>query len=150
MTLGRPLHVCGLAVAVLLFLSACEPKPRPLEYGTDTCHSCKMTLADKRFGAELVTKKGKIYAFDDINCMLSFYNSPEFDQAELAHNLVVDYENPGQFLIAGQTFFVKSEAIKSPMASKVAAFENYERAILFKNAKGGILLGWAEVTTQFK
>ncbi len=109
-----------------------------------------MTLADKRFGTELVTTKGKIYTFDDINCMLSFYNSAEFDQAALAHNLVVDFENPGRFLNARETFFLKSDAIKSPMASKVAAFESYDRAIQFKRENGGILLGWAEVTTQFK
>ncbi len=150
MTVNRRVRVCGLTVALLLFLSGCSPEPRPLEYGADTCYSCKMTLADKRFGAELVTTKGKIYTFDDINCMLSFYNSAEFDQASLAHNLVVDFEHPGRFLNASETFFLKSETIKSPMASKVAAFETYERAIQFKRENGGILLGWAEVTTQFK
>lgn len=137
-------------LTLLMLVAGCDPEPRPLEYGTDSCHTCKMTLADNRFGAELVTNKGKVYTFDDINCMLSFYNSAEFDPSTLAYSLVVDYENPGRFLEAGHTFFLKSEAIKSPMASKVAAFETYERALQFKREKGGILLGWAEVTTQFK
>lgn len=136
------------AMVISLCLLGCDPTPRPLNYGTDTCFTCKMTLADRRFGAELVTKKGKVFTFDDLNCMLAYYNSGARDK--LAYCLVVDFENPGRFLTAGQIFYLKSEAIKSPMASKVAAFETYERALKFKKENGGILLGWAEVTTQFK
>ena len=36
-------------------------------------YTCKMTLVDKKFGAEVVTKKGKVYKFDDLNCMIKFY-----------------------------------------------------------------------------
>ncbi len=137
-------------IAGIVWLTSCSPEPRPLAYGTDACYTCKMVLADQRFGSELVTKKGKVYVFDDVNCMLSFYNSPEFDPFSLAYTLVVDYEHPAQFLNAGHVFFIKSDAIRSPMDSRVAAFETYDRALAFKRAKGGILLGWAEVTTQFK
>ncbi len=134
----------------LLWLAGCKPEPQPLNYGKDTCYSCKMTLADTKFGAELVTQTGKVYIFDDINCMMAFYNSGDIHHRDIAFTLVVDYEHPQHFLNAGEVFFVKSDAIRSPMASKVAAFETYDRAIQFKRANGGILLGWAEVTTQFK
>lgn len=109
-----------------------------------------MTLADKRFGGELVTNKGKVFVFDDLNCLMSHYHSPELDPADLAFTLVVDYQHPGNFLEAGQTFFVKSDKLRSPMNGGVAAFSNYQEAMAFKRENGGILLGWAEVTTQFK
>lgn len=137
-------------IAAIVWLAGCTPKPEPIRYGSDACHSCKMTLADKRFGGELVTNKGKVFVFDDINCMLSYYHSSELDPAELAFTLVVDYEHPAEFLEAGQTFFVKSDQLRSPMNSQVAAFHSYQDAMQFKRENGGILLGWAEVTTQFK
>lgn len=134
----------------MVLLAGCTPESRPLAYGTDACYTCKMTLADQRFGAELVTDKGKVYVFDDLNCMLSFYNSGEIDPTKLAFTLVIDYEHPAEFLDANHIFFIKSEAIRSPMNSQVAAFKTYDHAIKFKRSNGGILLGWAEVTTQFK
>jgi copper chaperone NosL len=137
-------------IAGIVWLAGCAPKPQPVQYGVDACYSCKMTLADKRFGAELVTKKGKVFVFDDINCMLAYYHSPELDPADLAFTLVIDYQHPEEFLEAGHTFFVKSDQLRSPMNSQVAAFHSYQDAMQFKRERGGILLGWAEVTTQFK
>ena len=64
-----------LSIVSFLFLISCSTEPEPLVYGTDICHNCKMTLMDNKFGAELVTKKGKVYKFDDMNCFLNFYNS---------------------------------------------------------------------------
>lgn len=138
-----------LGIAGIVWVTGCTPEPREIRYGQEACHTCKMTLAEKTFGGELVTRKGKVFVFDDLNCMLSFYHSQAIHE-NLAFTLVVDYEHPGEFLNAGETFFVKSDKLRSPMAGNVAAFKSYDRAMEFKRKKGGILLGWAEVTTQFK
>ena len=139
-----------LMIVGLIWITGCTQGPRPLQYGTDACYSCKMTLADKRFGGELVTKKGKIFVFDDVNCMLSYYHSPELSPEDLAFTMVADYRHPEKLLEAGMTFFVKSDQLRSPMNSQVAAFHSYQDAMQFKRENGGILLGWAEVTTQYK
>jgi len=139
-----------VGVAGMLLVHGCSTKPEPLQYGTDACHACKMTLADNRFGAELVTRKGRVYKFDDLNCMLQFYHAGENDPADFAHKLVINYESPGSFLSADEAFYIKSDEIRSPMASKVAAFETYDIATAFKRKHGGIFLAWGEVTTQFK
>lgn len=149
MNSGKRIWPILFGIAGVVWLSGCAPEPRPIAYGTDACHSCKMTLAEKSFGGELVTRKGKVYVFDDLNCMLAFYHK-EVEPGDLAFTLVVDYEHPGAFLNAGETFFVKSEALRSPMAGNVAAFRTYDHAMNYKRKNGGILLGWAEVTTQFK
>ena len=52
-------------------ISSCTTKPQPIKMG-DTCDFCIMGVADNRFGAEIITNKGKIYKFDDIHCLLGF------------------------------------------------------------------------------
>jgi copper chaperone NosL len=109
-----------------------------------------MTLMDKKFGAELVTQKGKVYKFDDVNCMLNFYNSSENNSEQFKHKLVVDFMQPGKLIPVGDAFFVKSTEIKSPMASQIAAFESEETMKKMKQEWDGIYLVWGEVVTQFK
>lgn len=139
-----------IAGILMLSLLSCKVEPEPLQYGQDACHTCKMTLMDKKFGAELVTKKGKIYKFDDVNCMLNFYNSGDNAPEEFSHKLVVDFSQPANLIEAGDAFYLKSPEIKSPMASQVAAFEKKESMEDLKKQWNGIYLVWGELVTQFK
>lgn len=135
---------------IALALSSCSVEPRPVRYGEDACHHCKMTLMDKKFGAELVTKKGKIYMFDDVNCMLSFYNSGEVTIDEFSHKLVADFSKPAKLIEADKAFYLKSPKIQSPMISQVGAFENEQDLKAAKDELGGIYLVWGELVTEFK
>jgi copper chaperone NosL len=129
---------------------SCSVNPEPLQFGKDACHTCKMTLMDKKFGAEIVTKKGKIYKFDDMNCMINFHNSGHEPEENLAYRLVIDFANPEKLINAQEAFYIKSENIKSPMASQVAAFSTKEQSDRHKKEWTGILLTWGELITQFK
>jgi copper chaperone NosL len=146
----RQIATVLLPTLCALITHGCSTEPEPLSYGIDACYSCKMTLVDNRFGAELVTKKGKVYKFDDLNCMLNFYHAGEVDASEFYYKLVINYEKPGIFLNADEAFYVKSKEIRSPMASELAAFESYDRAMVYRKQWEGIFLAWGEVTTQFK
>lgn len=137
-------------LAFAFILSACNVEPEALHYGEDACHTCRMTLVDRKFGAELVTRKGKIYKFDDLNCMLAFYNSGEVDTGDYAYKLVVDLSQPGKFIDAADAFYVKAPSIKTPMASHVAAFADKESMETANTQLKGIYLVWGELVTQFK
>jgi copper chaperone NosL len=142
--------ITAVMAAFCLLLVSCTAEPEPLRYGKDACYTCKMTLMDNKFGAEIVTAKGKIYKFDDVNCMLSFYNSEEVVPADMKSTLIVDFSQPGKLIDASNALYVKSEGIKSPMASNVAAFEfntDLERVNVGWN---GILMSWDELQTQYK
>lgn len=140
-------YVGGILICMVVL--SCSTGPEPLNYGTDVCQFCKMTLVDNKFGAELVTKKGKVYKFDDINCFLNFYNSG-YENEDFQHKLVIDYSTPGNLIDATNGFYLKSSEIRSPMNSQVAAFETKSSMDTFKKQWKGIYLGWGEVTTQYK
>lgn len=143
------MKIFSVLLLAALFLS-CSSDPVPLRYGKDACHVCKMTLMDKKFGAELVTSKGKVYKFDDVNCMVNFINSGYLEDETLVHKLIVDYARPEKLISAEQAFYLKSDQIRSPMASQVAAFETEEIMSKYKTELKGIYLGWGELLTQFK
>src|SRR5690606_1375783 len=133
---------------LLVLLASCSADPRPIAYGQDGCHHCKMTLMDPKYGAELVTEKGKVFVFDDVNCMLMYMDSVE-DEA-YKHVLVTDYLNPGVLLDAKTAFYLKSEQFQTPMASQVVAFPDFDLREEYKRKNGGVYLAWGELTTQFK
>ncbi len=133
-----------------LALISCKVEPEPLAYGEDGCAHCKMTLMDRKFGAELVTKKGKVYKFDDVNCMLNFYHSGEIAPEDVAFKLVTDFSQPGKLIEADNAFYLKSSKIQSPMASQVAAFEKEASMKEVRAQVNGIYLVWGELVTQFK
>lgn len=139
----------SLILITVLFLS-CSNDPQPLQYGKDACYACKMTLMDKKFGAEIVTKKGKVYKFDDVNCMVNFYNSGYEPEENIAHLLVIDFAQPEKLIDTKHTFFVKSNQLRTPMASQVAAFEHEADYMKYHKEWKGILMSWGEVVTQFK
>lgn len=143
----KPLLFSGL---VAICCIACKVEPEPIAYGTDSCYSCKMTIMDRKFGAEVVTRKGKIFKFDDVNCLVNFLNSGAVEEREVQYKLVVDFSQPEKLIAAGEAFYIKSAEIKSPMASQVAAFETNELQKEYKKQWNGIYLTWGELTTQYK
>ena len=138
---------------ILLFLfafMACSTDPRPLAYGEDVCHHCKMKLMDPHYGAEVVTDKGKIYVFDDVNCLISFLASKEVSEENIKHLLITDYQHPESLTDAKNAFFLKSEQFKTPMASNVVAFSDQGSMKSMQSKHGGVYMTWGELVTQFK
>lgn len=142
------IHLVGLIVFIAF--QACSVKPEPLHYGEDACHTCRMTLMDTKFGAEVVSVKGKVFKFDDMNCMVNFLNSGTLTERDVAYRMVVDYSIPEKLVAAENAFFVKSDEIRSPMASHIAAFEKKEDMDRHKKTWDGIYLTWGELVTEFK
>lgn len=139
-----------ISLISLLILASCSAEPRPIVLGQDACHHCKMTLMDPKFGAELVTDKGKIFIFDDVNCLMGYMDSEEGISQTFKHVLVMDYLNPGMLIDANFAFYLKSTDFKTPMASNIVAFPEFDLLEEYKAKNGGVYLAWGELTTQFK
>lgn len=125
-----------------LFLDSCKPEFEPISYGHDACAHCKMTIMDKRYAAEILTKKGKAYKFDDIACLKKYIREENLTESELTV-FVADYNNPdSKFLDARQVVYLHSELFKSPMNGNFAAFALAENARPLKDSLHIDLLKW--------
>jgi len=141
---------CLLRIVVLsaIILSACSSKPKAIEYGSDGCYFCKMTIVDKLHAAEIVTKKGKVYKFDATECMIHFLE--EFDASTVKLYLSNNYSNPEELIDATQATFIISKNIPSPMGAFLSAFKNKEDAIKMQAEKSGDIYTWDELLIHFK
>ena len=120
--------VSAAAVILLIFISSCNTKPQSLAYGKDICDDCRMTIMDPKFGGEIITKKGRIYKFDDSHCMVHFLKSGVVKETDIAQTVFVDYSNEKNFLDVKSNYFVVSPQLKSPMNGDAACFSSKEIA----------------------
>ena len=133
---------------MLWLISSCTPTPESIEYGSDMCDFCKMSIVDAQHGAELVSSKGKVFKFDAIECLIGY--SKEKEGTQFAFELVNDYSTPKELIDAKQSTFLISENLSSPMGANLTAFGNKKNAEEMLKAKGGKLFSWSELNNHFQ
>lgn len=138
-----------LIAALLLTLFSCNVSPQAIDYGSDGCHFCKMTIVDKIHAAEIVTNKGKVYKFDAAECMINFLKDFE-NASEVELYLTNIYTEPEVLIDATKATFLISENVPSPMGAFLSAFKNKAEAEKMLADKGGDLYSWNELLTRFK
>jgi copper chaperone NosL len=139
-------QVFPASAAIIAFvLSSCNTKPEAFRLGKDICDDCRMTIMDPKFGAEIITTKGRIYKFDDAHCMMHFLKSNKLKTADIAQTVFIDYENNKNFLDVNSLFFVVSPQLKSPMNSNAAAFSTRIEAEKIATQTNGDVKDWQEL-----
>jgi hypothetical protein len=58
--------------------------------------------------------------------------------------------NPGQLINAYEAWYIKSDKLRSPMASGVAAVSTNTAMNLFIDENGGVSMNWDEAMNLFK
>ena len=137
-----------LIIALTLLLFSCNVSPKAINYGSDGCHFCKMTIVDKVHAAEIVTKKGKVYLFDSSECMVHFLG--EFDPNEVKLYLSNDYNKPEALIDATKATFLISKNVPSPMGAFLSAFKTEAEAKKVQAEKDGTLYTWEELLVHLK
>ena len=134
----------------MFILAACGSEPEPINYGHDECEFCRMQITDNKYGAELITDKGKIYKFDSIECMIEF----SFVKNTLGDTnnklLITGFDNPDNFIDARNSVYVMNDKFRSPMGLNVTAFNGEELVQKFISENGGEKLSWVEVIELVK
>ena len=133
------------AVLMMVFCSSCSSGPQPIQFGKDACDFCKMTILDQRFGGEVITKKGKVYKFDDIHCITSFLKSAQSEKTNVAGIYLLEYASSKKFVQANQSFLLHSNDLHSPMGSNTAAFISEANREQCKQQVNGTIVQWNEI-----
>lgn len=138
----------SLLLIFLLVLGACKVDSEPINYGSDACHYCSMTIVDRQHAAEYVTKKGKPFKFDSIECMMNALR--EIDKSEVAMYLINVYDNPGKLSDATKATYLISPNIPSPMGENLSAFSNKQSAERVQSEQNGELYTWQDLKERFE
>lgn len=139
----------AIACVTLLTLISCGSyEAKPLKINSDSCDFCKMTISNGKFGAELITKKGRYYKFDDLTCMIQFAISNTV--VSYQSFLVNDYLKDNTLIPAETAHFIKGGKINSPMRGNIAAFSSAKEQNEFGKKLEAQTITWSEVYKAYK
>ena len=146
------LTVTGAIIVLLslLIIPSCGSEPEPIDYGHDECEFCRMLITDDKYGAELVTDKGKLYKFDSMECMVGFSLVKNTLGDTNNKLLITDFKSPGNFIDARNSFYVKNDQFRSPMGLNVTAFSSMQASEKFMSDNGGEYFSWLDVIELVK
>ena len=137
------------ALLLALSASACGSGPRPLVAGEDSCRYCRMSIDDPRFGAMVLTDRGRIETFDSIECLAGYVGSLE--QTSTPRDIwVADVEHPSRWLDVRHARFVSGGTLHSPMGRHLVAVDSAADVDGVRQRFGGELLSWPQVLTLVK
>jgi len=139
----RNITIAGL----MLIMTGCSTDgPQAIRYGDEMCEHCKMTIMDDRFGAEMITPKGKVFKFDAVECMAGYTRTYlEVNKGEKIKVYVTDYAMPGKLVAGESAVYLSGDAIKSPMGGHLAAFENKENGAALQEETGAVWKSWEDL-----
>jgi copper chaperone NosL len=133
------------AIICLVLLSSCKTSPEPLKIGKDNCSFCKMTISDDRYGAEIITRKGKVYKFDDSHCLMSFIDSKTIEKKEIDKVYFTDFMNGHALIQADDAFLLQSDFFRGPMNGDLAAFSNKDSMNLIAQQYKANVVSWKQL-----
>ena len=133
------------SIMAVSLMTGCSTGPQPIGYGKENCELCKMTIMDHHFATELITKKGKVFKFDDVHCLLEYVKVAEVNKAEVKAIYLMDYAVPGNFILADSAYLIKSDQLKTPMEGHIAAFRFADSMTHYLQKLPGVQVTWKQL-----
>lgn len=145
----RPAAQMGKAIVALLLLGApaigCSAGPTPIDYGKDECAACRMRITDARFGAELVTTRGKPYKFDAVECMVGFVDRGAVARTDIHSLWVGNFAKPGELIDARSALYLRTDRVRSPMGLNALAFASAADRAAAQAQHAGEAVAWGDL-----
>lgn len=105
---------------------------------------------DEKFGAELVTDKGKVYKYDSIECLIGYALNKNLIGDKKHLILVSNFSKPGELVDARKSFYVHNDNFRSPMGLNVSTFIDESEQLKFLTENFGEKINWIEVVELVK
>jgi copper chaperone NosL len=135
--------------SLVVVFSSCSSESVPIVYGEDHCVHCMMKIVQPQYGAEIMSKKGKAFKFDAIECLIDFIDKGGIAEDDIRGEFVTPYTTPETLHYADECFFLRSPMLPSPMGMFLTALQSEEEAEKFKAEHGGELYSWNELKSNF-
>lgn len=112
-------------VMLLFGFAGCEKKDigalHETHWDRDMCARCKMVVSDRHHGVQVIDmQRGKHYMFDDIGCMVLWFDENRYDWEKQAKIWVTDFDT-GKWIDARIAYYDTMQI--TPMAYGFAAHE---------------------------
>lgn len=130
---------------LVLLLVACNISPQPIRVGKDTCTYCKMAIGNNRFGAEIISVKGKIFKYDEIHCLLNDMEAKKISKAAIKAIYFTDFCGTHELVNSKNAFYLKCEKLMSPMGGNIAIFANEDSLLSIKIQLEGKQVYWNDL-----
>lgn len=136
--------VVTASVLGLMLLAACAQGPKPIAYGAAECAYCRMEITDARFGAQVLTPKGRTMDFDSIECLADYVAS--VPEGGAARAWVSDWEHPGTMLPVTEARLLRVRGpAGSPMGQGLLAVRADADAAALARTLGAQPVEWSEL-----
>jgi len=133
-----------LIAALLIVLAGCEPKPQPIQFGSDQGDYCRMMITEPQFASQILNNQGRAFKFDSIECMAAYALTADNPENFHSH-WVPNFVNPEEWVRAEDAYFLHSETLRSPMGLYLSAYADRESAEEFRQEYRGEIMGWNDV-----
>lgn len=137
----------ALSVFTAVLMWNCSIAPKEIAYGSEACHYCRMTVVDQQHASQLVTKTGKAFSFDAVECLVNYLSDHPGIEAE-GLVLVNSLDQPGVLTDAKSASYLISPNLPSPMGANLTAFTSEESATKALDTYSGILYSWESLLTE--
>lgn len=130
----------------LSFMSCGDFKVEPIKLNADNCDFCKMSIADGKYAAEVITQKGRVYKFDDISCMVNYCK--ENANTKMGAYYVSDFTKDNNLIPAETAFFLSGGTIQSPMHGGIIAFPSEKESKEFAAKLNAKPINWEAIISK--
>jgi copper chaperone NosL len=118
--------VAGLFFCLLTIAGCHKAATSPENIGADdACYFCKASITEPDFAAEIITKSGSLYKFDDMACLIA---SAKIIGKENIKSFYVMDDQTKAWLPAEQAQFVHSDKLHTPRGGGFIAFKDALKA----------------------
>jgi copper chaperone NosL len=139
--LATGLAVVTLVLAVMFLWPGPATGPEPIQYGRDTCASCRMQVTQPGFAGEMRDPSGTLTKYDDVGCLLRAILTAH---REVPEAWIEDHAGGGFVPLLG-AHLVRAEGSSTPMGYGIVAFADEAAARAYAAAHTGTVLAFEDV-----